>query len=71
MIEYQAVYFGAAGGARALLAQKIFKSRVITYPELGAEAVKCLEVKYFPIVVINDIDGDDLYHQGIAKYSRS
>ncbi len=70
MIEYKAVYFGATGGAGALLSQKILKSRVIAYPELGAEAVRCLEVKDFPVVVINDIYGGDLYQQGIEKYSR-
>jgi len=71
LIEYKAVYFGATGGAGALLSQKILKSRIITYPELGAEAIRHLEVKDFPVVVINDNYGGNLYHQGIAKYSRS
>ncbi len=68
--KYRAVYFAAIGGAGALIAQSIKKSEVIAYPELGAEAVLKLEVEDFPVTVINDIYGKDLYEEGKAKYER-
>lgn len=66
--KYQAVYFAAIGGAGALISRSIKKSEVIAYEELGAEAVRRLEVKDFPVTVINDIYGGDLYQEGKAKY---
>jgi fumarate hydratase subunit beta len=68
MKKYRAVYFAAIGGAGALLARGIKKSEVIAYEELGAEAVRRLEVEDFPVTVITDIYGNDLYEQGKAKY---
>jgi fumarate hydratase subunit beta len=68
MKKYQAVYFAAIGGTGALIAKSIKKADIIAYPELGAEAVLKLEVENFPITVINDIYGGDLYRQGKAKY---
>jgi fumarate hydratase subunit beta len=68
MVKYKAVYFAAIGGAGALIAKSIKKSEVIAYPELGAEAVLKIDVENFPVTVINDIYGRDLYEAGKAKY---
>ena len=68
MKQYKAVYFGAIGGAGALASKNIKKAEVIAYEELGAEAVRRLEVEDFPVTVVNDIYGGDLYLQGKAKY---
>jgi fumarate hydratase subunit beta len=68
MKKYKAVYFAAIGGTGALIAKSIKKADIIAYPELGAEAVLKLEVENFPVTVINDIYGGDLYRQGKAKY---
>ena len=68
MKEHKAVYFGAIGGARALIARSIKKSEVIAYEELGAEALRRLEVEDLPVTVVNDIYGGDLYQQGKARY---
>lgn len=70
MKKYRLVYFGAVGGAGALLSRSIRKAEVIAYPELSAEAVYRLEVVDFPATVINDIRGGDLYEQGKARYRR-
>lgn len=64
----KAVYFAAVGGAAALIAKTIKSSRVIAYEELGTEAVRELEVEEFPVIVINDIYGNDLYVEGQKKY---
>jgi len=68
MKQYRAVYFAAIGGTGALIAKSIKKAEIIAYPELGAEAVLRLEIENFPVTVINDIYGGDLYRQGKAKY---
>ena len=57
----KAVYFGATGGAGALLALRIKEARVIAYDDLGPEAVRELVVEDFPVLVINDCHGGDLY----------
>jgi len=62
--KHKAVYFGATGGAAALIAKAIKKAEVIAYPELGPEAVRRIEVEDFPVVVVNDIYGNDLYEEG-------
>lgn len=69
--KYRAVYLGATGGAGALIARTIEKAEVVAYEDLGAEAVRRLEVVDFPAVVINDIHGRDLYEEGKAKYART
>lgn len=61
MKENHAVYFAAVGGAGALLSKCITKAEVIAYEDLGAEAVYKLEVKEFPVVVVIDNKGNDLY----------
>ena len=68
MKKYKAVYFAAIGGTGALITKSIKKADIVAYEELGAEAVLRLEVENFPITVINDIYGGDLYRQGKAKY---
>ncbi|MFH1031019.1 MAG: Fe-S-containing hydro-lyase [Chloroflexota bacterium] len=69
--KYKAVYMAATGGAGALISKSIKKSQVVAYEELGAEAVLRLEVENFPVMVINDIYGGDLYEEGKAKYRRT
>ncbi|MFW5982161.1 MAG: Fe-S-containing hydro-lyase [Halanaerobiaceae bacterium] len=66
--EYKALYLAAVGGAAALISQSIKKSEIVAYPDLGAEAIRKLEVESFPLIVINDIYGNDLYEQGEKKY---
>jgi fumarate hydratase subunit beta len=68
MKQHKAVYFGAIGGAGALIARSIKKSEVIAYEEMGAEALRRLEVEDFPATVVNDIYGRDLYQEGKARY---
>ena len=68
MKKYKAIYFGATGGAGALIAKSIKKAEVVAYPELGPEAIMRLEVEDFPAVVINDTKGNDLYVEGAMKY---
>ena len=70
-MKYKAVYFGATGGAGALIAKRIKKAEVIAYPELGPEAIRKLEVEDFPVVVINDCYGNDLYEQGRKKWEQN
>jgi fumarate hydratase subunit beta len=64
----KAVYLGATGGAGALLAQRIRSATVVAYEDLGPEAVHRLEVEDFPVVVINDMYGGDLYADGRRKF---
>ncbi len=59
--EHKAVYFGATGGAGALLSQCITASEIIAFPELGPEAVRAMTVENFPLLVVNDCHGGELY----------
>ena len=68
MVRHKAVYLGAIGGAGAIISKSVKKSEVVAYEELGAEAVLRLEVEDFPVTVINDIYGGDLYEEGKARY---
>jgi fumarate hydratase subunit beta len=70
MKQHKAVYFGAIGGAGALIAKSIKKAEVIAYEDLGAEALRCLTVEDFPVIVVNDIYGGDAYEDGLRQYSR-
>mgnify|MGYP002512359574 FL=1 len=63
MKQYGGVYFGATGGAGALLANHVLKSDVIAYEDLGAEAILKIEVKDFPAIVVIDKNGNNLYEQ--------
>lgn len=69
MKQYRAVYFGAVGGAAALIARSIKSCRVVAYPELGPEAIHELVVENFPVIVVNDILGGDLYEEGVKIYA--
>ncbi|GMQ64799.1 Fe-S-containing hydro-lyase [Vallitalea maricola] len=68
MIKNKAVYFAAVGGAAALLADKIKKVEVIAYDDLGTEAVRRMEVKDLPVVVVIDSEGNNLYETEKNKY---
>jgi len=68
MKKHRAVYLAAIGGAGALISKTIKKSEVTAYEELGAEAIRRLEVEDFPATVVNDIHGGDLYQEGKARY---
>ena len=70
VIRNGSVYFAAIGGAGALLSQRILKSEVIAYDDLGAEAIRKLEIKDFPVVVVIDSEGNNLYETAILKYRR-
>ena len=70
MKQYGCVYLGATGGAGALLARAVKKSDVIAFPDLGPEAIHRLEVEEFPVIVINDTKGNDLYKQNVEKYRK-
>lgn len=70
MMKYKCVYFATIGGAGALLAKSIKKSEIIAYEDLGAEAIRRLEVKEFPAIVAQDIYGNNLYVEGVKKYAR-
>lgn len=71
MIKNKAVYFGATGGAGALLSSHIKKAEVIAYNDLGAEAIYKLEVENFPLIVIIDIYGNNLYETEKIKYRKA
>lgn len=66
-----AIYFGAIGGAGALISKCIKSSEVIAYDDLGAEAIRKLEVKDMPLVVIIDTEGNNLYEIGKKAYLES
>ncbi|MDH5637778.1 MAG: Fe-S-containing hydro-lyase [Nitrospinota bacterium] len=68
MIKHKAVYFAAIGGAAALIARSIKSVEVVAYEDLGPEAVRRMIVEDFQAVVINDIQGADLYQMGQEKY---
>ena len=70
MKKHKAVYLAATGGVGALISKSIIKSEAVAYADLGPEAVLKLEVKEFPVTVINDIHGGDLYVEGKALYKR-
>ncbi len=64
----KAIYFAATGGAAALISKRIIKSEVVAYPELGPEAIYRLEVENFPVIVVNDAHGGDMYNMGREQY---
>jgi fumarate hydratase subunit beta len=66
--KHKGVYFGATGGAGALLSKTIVSAEVIAFDELGPEAIRRLEVKDMPLIVINDCTGNDLYVEGRKKW---
>ena len=68
MKEHGAVYFGAIGGCGALLSKCIKKAEIVAYEDLGAEAIRRLEVEDFPAIVIIDSEGNNLYESGRKAY---
>lgn len=64
------VYFAAVGGAGALLSQRILKSEVVAYEDLGTEAIRRLEVRDFPMIVVIDSDGNNLYEIAEKEWNR-
>ncbi|MBQ4145586.1 MAG: Fe-S-containing hydro-lyase [Clostridia bacterium] len=68
MKKYGAVYFGAIGGCGALLSKCIKKAEIVAYEDLGAEAIRRLEVEDFPAIVIIDSEGNNLYETGREAY---
>jgi fumarate hydratase subunit beta len=70
LVEQKAIYFVAVGGAAALLSEHIKESRVIAYADLGPEAVRQMVLKDFPVIVANDILGNDLFVTGWKRYKR-
>lgn len=68
IVRNGAVYFAAVGGAGALLSKSILSSEVIAYDDLGTEAIRKLEVKDFPVIVVIDKDGNNLYETAIKEF---
>jgi fumarate hydratase subunit beta len=71
MKKYKCVYMTAVGGAGALISKRIKSSEIIAYGDLGPEAIRKMEVVDFPVIVVNDTLGNDLYQDGVKKYFRS
>lgn len=70
IVRNGSVYFAAVGGAGALLSQRIVSSEVIAYEDLGTEAIRKLEVTDFPVIVVIDSEGNNLYESAIREYAR-
>jgi len=69
MKRHRAVYFAAIGGAGAQISQCVKKAELVAYEDLGPEAVRRFTVEKFPVFVINDIHGNDLYRDGIRQFA--
>ena len=70
IVRNGSVYFAAVGGAGALLSKCILSSEVIAYDDLGTEAIRKLQVKNFPVIVVIDSEGNNLYETAILDYKR-
>ncbi|MFR2835856.1 MAG: Fe-S-containing hydro-lyase [[Clostridium] nexile] len=70
IIRNQSVYFAAVGGAGALLSKCIQESEVVAYDDLGTEAIRRLTVKNFPVIVVIDCGGNNLYETAIEQYKK-
>ncbi len=70
IVRNGAVYFAAVGGAGALLSKSVLSSEVIAYDDLGAEAIRKLAVKNFPVIVVIDSQGNNLYETAVTKYRK-
>ena len=66
--DLHAVYFAAIGGAGALLSKCIKEAKVLAYDDLGTEAIRKLEIKDFPVIVVMDCEGNNLYDMAIEQY---
>jgi len=70
MRQTKCVYFGAVGGAGALLSKYIKSAEIIAYEDLGTEAIRRLVVEDFPVIVVDDVHGNDLYEEGRKQYAQ-
>ena len=70
IVRNKAVYFAAVGGAGALLSKAISKAEVVAHDDLGTEAIHKLEVKDFPVVVVIDCEGNNLYETAVNQYRK-
>ena len=70
IVRNKCVYFAAVGGAGAIQSKAITSSEIVAYEDLGAEAIRKLEVKDFPCIVIVDKDGNNLYETAVSQYNR-
>ena len=70
IIKNGAVYFAAVGGAGALLSRSIISSETIAYDDLGTEAIRRLEIQDFPVIVVVDSEGNNLYETAILQYAK-
>jgi len=71
MVKNKAVYFAAIGGAAALIGKSVEKAELVAYEDLGSEAIRKLEVKDLPVVVVIDCNGNNLYEIGQQEYLNS
>ena len=67
IVRNKSIYFAAIGGAGALLSKAIVESEVIAYDDLGTEAIRKLKVERFPVIVVIDSEGNNLYEQSIKS----
>ncbi len=70
VVRNHAVYFAAVGGAGALLSKAIKASEVVAYDDLGTEAIRKLQVENFPVIVVADCEGNNLYETAVKEYAR-
>lgn len=70
MVKHKSIYFAAIGGAAALIARSIKKVEIVAYEDLGPEAIRKMEVENFQAIVVNDINGNDAYKEGMKKYKK-
>jgi fumarate hydratase subunit beta len=70
LVKHRAVYMAAVGGAAALLSRHIVKNRIVTYSDLGPEAIRELVVESFPVIVVYDCHGGDAYEAGRSMFTR-
>lgn len=70
VVRNSSVYFAAVGGAGALLSKCIVESEVIAYDDLGAEAIRKMKVENFPVIVVIDSEGNNLYETAVLKYQK-
>lgn len=70
LMQFKGVYFGAIGGAGAVLSRFVKKVEIVAYEDLGTEAIRRIEVENFPAIVVNDCHGGDLYEEGMKQYAR-
>lgn len=68
IVRNKCVYFAAVGGAGAVISKCIQSSELVAYGDLGTEAVRCLEIKDLPVIVVADSQGNNLYETAVKAY---